>query len=121
MGCNYYAIKKADDELKTKICEAVNDNKFGLAMELMPKEIHIGKSSGGWQFIFNHHNWEYFQESLESLKEFLLSCDIFDEYNRAISSDAFWELVKNKSASMGDFEYGTLHFGLNFSNSTEFS
>ena len=79
MGCNYYAIQKATDDLKKKIIDAVNSNDFVLAKKMIPETIHIGKNSGGWKFCFNHNNWEYFEKSKESLEVFLLACEIYDE------------------------------------------
>ncbi len=125
MGCNYYAIKRATDDLKKEIIDAVNSNDFVLAKELMPEKIHVGKSSHGWKFCFNHNNWEYFEKSRESLEEFLLACDIYDEDGSKVSSDEFWEMVESKEFGKGHLfcngrRCGTMEFGLNFSDSTEF-
>ena len=126
MGCNYYAIPKATDDLKKKIIDAVNSNDFVLAKKMIPETIHIGKSSGGWKFCFNHNNWEHFEKSKASLEVFLLACEIYDEYDRQVTNDEFWEMVKAKEEGKGHLiwngqECGTMEFGLNFSNSTEFS
>lgn len=126
MGCNYYAIPKATDDLKKKIINAVKSNDFLLAKKMIPETIHIGKSSGGWKFCFNHNNWEHFDKSKESLEQFLLACDIHDEYDAPIPNNIFWELVKNKENDKGHLFFngqvcGTMEFGLNFSNSTHFS
>jgi hypothetical protein len=125
MGCNYYAIPKATEKLKNEIILAVNLEDFTTVKRLIPIEVHIGKSSGGWQFCFNHNNWQYFEKSKESLVAFLLACDIFDEYDRPVSNEEFWNLVENKKGGQAHLtwngsECGTMQFGLNFSNSTDF-
>lgn len=135
MGCNYYARPKATQELKDKIITAVNVGDFKTAKGLMPDEIHIGKSSHGWKFIFNHNDWQYFGKSLESLELFLLACDIFNEYGAPISNESFWEMVEEKKNGMDNKAYFNKypshhtgqaheqedHFGLFFSKNTEFS
>ena len=88
MGQNYYAIPKLNSRLKKKILEAVNSDDFMLAKKLIPEEIHIGKSSVGWKFLFNHNNWLYFSKSIESLKSFLLSSDIINQYGESITNDS---------------------------------
>ena len=120
MGCNYYAIPKATDSLKLEIIEKVVKNNFKAAKNLMPCEIHIGKSSAGWQFLFNHNNWEYFERNKSSLYKFLKKSDIIDEYGRIISYEDFITIIRNKqNEKFNDFE--TEYFGFNFCTSTEFS
>lgn len=148
MGTNYYAIPKATDELKKKIIEKVTAGELGLAKQLIPDHVHIGKSSAGWQFCFNHNNWEYFGKSLESLDAFIKAAQIEDEYGTPIDYDKFWAMVNSKKDGLDGKEYYTnwekynidfdgkpyprpsyvpanygqeTHFGLYFSDSTEFS
>lgn len=120
MGCNYYAIPKATNELKDKIISAVQLGEMRIAKDLIPDEIHIGKSSFGWKFLFNHNDWQYFEQSEESLKSFLSNCDIHDEYHRPIAYDDFWKMVDSKQ-EQSHTSYGTMQFDFNFSNSTDFS
>jgi len=121
MGTNYYAIPKATDDLKGKIIDKVNEGDFDYARKLMPDEVHIGKSSAGWQFMFNHNNWKYFKSTRDHLELFLKICNIKDEYDRAISYDDFWEMVEMKKDAKADHQYCSVYFGLQFSNSTDFS
>lgn len=121
MGTNYYAIKKPTKELKNQIIGAVEDDKWDIVISLTPKQIHIGKSSVGWQFIFDHQEWEYFDKSKESIKEFLSQCLITDEYGRDITNDDFWVMVANKEKYKADLVYGQTIDGLSFSNGIDFS
>ena len=80
MGTNYY--------LKTKPCDTC-----GHRME----ELHIGKSSGGWQFHFRG----YMEEEITSYKKWLeiienSGKEIMDEYGDVISIEQFKELVASK-------------------------
>lgn len=115
MGTNYYAIPIIDDETKRSVIDALNKNDFERARNLIPHRIHIGKSSIGWKFVFNHHDWVYFY-SLESLKDFLSKCRIIDEYGRDISNEAFWKLVESKKDGINGYEYYSNYDKYNFGN-----
>jgi len=121
MGTNYYAIKKADDETKAKIKLAIDRDDYITARDSIPELIHIGKSSGGWNFLFNNQNWRYFLGNRKSLNEFLSDCKIYDEYEHELSINEFWVMVDRKSSYKQEIEYGFIVDGLNFSNYTEFS
>ena len=120
MGTNYYTIPKLTEVKKSQIIEALNKEEFLKAKNLIPESIHIGKSSMGWQFIFNHNNWDHFSKSLNSLKEFISNNEIVDEYNSPLTTEEFWHLVKIKGSLSRD-PYTELHFKLIFSDSTQFS
>lgn len=148
MGCNYYATPKLTKELKNKIKEQIDTDQIGRARKLIPERVHVGKSSAGWQFLFNHNNWEYFDKSLESLEAFLMACDIEDEYGEPISYKDFWDMVDAKKHLIDGKEYYVnwdehnkdyktgkpyprpsyipndygeeIHFGLRFSTYTDF-
>lgn len=119
MGTNYYAIPKANEEIKVKIIKAICDDDWQTAHSLMPVKIHIGKSSGGWQFLFNHNNWEYYTS--KTLPEFLANCRLMNEYNEPVNINDFWHLVDRKGNDKPELEYGQLIDGLVYSNYTEFS
>lgn len=126
MGCNYYAKIKLTDELETQLIEAVKNHDFEKIKMLMPTNIHIGKSSIGWQFLFNHNNWKYFDENIESLRYFLLNSEIKDEYDEVMPSEKFLAMVELQKRFKPNLKYngektGEMLFGLNFSTSTDFS
>jgi len=58
-------------------------------------EIHIGKNSMGWKFLFNHNDWKYYK-NMEELKEFINSGRLVNEYGEEQNIEEFWELVENK-------------------------
>jgi hypothetical protein len=121
MGCNYYGRLKPTEELKQEMRALIDANEFDKLRAITPKYIHIGKSSYGWQFIFNHNNWKYFGKSERELRKFLHDCDIIDEYGKEISNIDFWNMVKSKKENDGCADDLTEWFGFMFSDSTDFS
>jgi len=79
MGTNYYT--------KDKECEHCGRH----------EEIHLGKSSAGWQFSFQYNGGRYYK-SVEEMKEWLKGRTITDEYGREVSHDEFWGLVDMKQS-----------------------
>lgn len=97
MGTNFYAriIPKEEDikwiqkeielYLSGKELE-INDD----ILEDAVKKIHLGKRSCGWQFLWQA-NPKYYQDNLESIKEFLSREDviIYNEYDDRFTVDEF--------------------------------
>ena len=93
MGSNYYL---------RKICEHCGRY----------DELHLGKSSAGWKFLFQK------SKLINNLAEaVVLTCtyDIYDEYGRRITPKEFWDMVleKQKEKSQTD-EYCEIIDGFNF-------
>lgn len=120
MGTNYYAMLKVSTETIEKIKAAADRNDMFAVRDLTPTPIHIGKSSGGWQFCFNHNDWQYFEPNRGSIGNFLRECIIRDEYGKFCSYEEFWKMVAVKCLDKID-AYGTIHDNLFFSKWTEFS
>ena len=159
MGTNFYAIEKISREKRDKIINLTsnmlidfeyNDNitrtweeyQESITKEL-PKPIHLGKRSAGWQFLWDYpaiyngmfktHFWEMNNEyeiNLNTIKEFLKDKIIFDEYENEYTLDSFLEEIKDvlyKKDGLDDGmngEYSTQYFisnGLRFSRFTGFS
>ena len=159
MGTNFYAIEKISREKRDKIINLTsnmlidfeyNDNitktweeyQESITKEL-PKPIHLGKRSAGWQFLWDYpaiyngmfktHFWEMNNEyeiNLNTIKEFLKDKIIFDEYENKYTLDSFLEEIKNVLYKTDDLddgmngEYSTQYFisnGLRFSRFTGFS
>lgn len=79
------AIKMYNEyQLETTIKNIVDD--------YIPKEIHLGKRSGGNQFCWDWHQGVYFEPNLQSIKNFLSDPDliIYDEYYKVLSVDEFF-------------------------------
>lgn len=112
MGTNYYYIRKIEDSDRVELNERIDEvkrilNETGNARDLKlhlsamldhieydmkDTTIHIGKRSSGWQFLFNHNDFEYYEPTLESIKAFLNSPGgkIIDEYGEEYTADEFW-------------------------------
>ena len=78
MGTNYYAIKK-----KPRIVKIYD-------------EIHLGKSSVGWKFVFQeqeqYHNFEEFKDFILNNNEWIIK----DEYGKEISPNNLLKLIEEK-------------------------
>lgn len=112
MGTNFYYIRKIEDSDKEELNKRLDDVKRILNDDGNPRElrgsvsylldyieydmkktsIHIGKRSCGWQFLFNHNDFEFYGPTLESIKAFLNNPDgkIIDEYGKEYTADEFW-------------------------------
>lgn len=77
MGTNYYARQNE--------CE-----KCGQYTEL-----HIGKSSWGWLFLFQYNGGEHYK-NIEEMKRWLKGKSIYDEYGEKETHKEFWEMVEAK-------------------------
>lgn len=80
MGTNYYA--------KTHECE--HCGRFD--------EVHLGKSSHGWQFTFQYNGGQYYK-TVDEMKIWLSDKNIKDEYGKTISHPDFWNMVKSKQGA----------------------
>lgn len=91
MGTNYY--------VKLDVCKSC-----GRPIDT----IHLGKSSAGWKFMFQCNN--NFYKDIKSLKEWLKSKVIENEYGEKISKKDFWNMVKikQKEKAAGGTEHGLI-------------
>lgn len=79
MGTNYYAILNKCDK-----CGRYDS-------------IHLGKSSSGWQFVFQYNGGEYYK-NIEEMEDWLIGKEIRDENGNVVSHDDFWNMVREKQA-----------------------
>lgn len=82
MGTNYYA--------KINICHTCHRPE---------EEIHLGKSSWGWQFLFAYNDGDYYKD-VAQLKDWLKDKEIFDEYDRPVTHEDFWKMIEDKQATV---------------------
>jgi hypothetical protein len=54
--------------------------------------IHIGKRSGGWKFLWNFHNNKYYSNK-EELLAFIRSGRVVDEYGTLVDTEEFIEMA----------------------------
>ena len=118
MGNNFFLIPKADEELKKLVNDLLDDEDYDEIRNILPEKIHIGKSSMGWEFLFNHNDMEYYNKSKLDMIEFTQSGKIVDEYDRELTDEEFWAMVDRKvggyteKTRMEEFpeEYGNMIF-----------
>lgn len=92
MGTNYYIKKYMTPEQKKEVIDAINNDQYDEARDIMNeiKDIHIGKRSAGWKFLWDANDFKYFKPTKESLIEWLKSGQIIDEYDQEFTFDEFW-------------------------------
>ncbi|HUV26578.1 MAG TPA: hypothetical protein VMW34_04350 [Anaerolineales bacterium] len=94
MGTNYY--------FRYKICDGCGSY----------KERHVGKSSGGWKFLFRAYPEHYDRPIIKTKDDW----DVFiaahpngcivDEYELEHSIHEFWEMVESKQKEGPNMHYG---------------
>ena len=153
MGTNFYCrkIDRKHRKMFSKDLSALNEhislnidnpevnlleevNRFISDYRDFEKEIHLGKRSYGWQFLWDYHDGKYFNSNLDSIKEFLSQDDIiiYDEYGNFYEVEQLFNdelancLYKDATHNDGmDGEYSEYYFksedGLRFSKFEDFS
>lgn len=93
MGTNFYLKRRLSQEQKKELKDFIDDDNYKDAKNLLlyTDKIHIGKRSAGWKFLWNVHNFEFFDPDEESIYEWLKSKDSFivDEYEKVYSFEEF--------------------------------
>lgn len=90
MGTNFYLRKKLSAQEKELAKQYIDEDKHEELKQLIPEDIHIGKRSGGWKFLWDAHFFEYFEPTKESLLDWLHSGQIIDEYGEEFTFEQFW-------------------------------
>lgn len=135
MGTNYYAYIIPSKERKKELCEAIEANDFHLIQqltnemygrlertfdnELIGSEVHLGKASGGWKFLWNPNVYvvrnchmeevngsrRYISDpdtplylyplTKQGLHDFIFRDDvlIYDEYEELQDKEEFWQMA----------------------------
>lgn len=126
MGTNYYGKKiPTQQELKSIAEMVLEGHIFAAKVQIESFEkIHIGKSSAGWRFCFNHQGEKWLDFS--DFKKFVSQFEIFDEYGTPYTQDEFWEMVEKKQKApnclhnSSNPEWYKIVGEYEFSSSTEF-
>jgi len=97
MGTNFYCAYRITPEKHKTLQELLDKNMYKELIDTLmnfTKEIHIGKRSCGWQFLFESGPWEC---NLQSIKDFLSQPDIeiYDEYGIYFTSEEFWKEIED--------------------------
>lgn len=120
MGTNYYGIKIPTEKEKEEIKKAVDGDEWGLVSDMLPERIHLGKSSAGWEFCFDHNYWQYFGKDYSQIKSFIEGCSIFDEYGSSVTHEEFWGKVNYKKGELRGHDDIIVN-GLRFASYSDFS
>ena len=88
-----YNIDNIELDLVEKVKEFIESNSD------LEEEIHLGKRSYGWQFLWDYHNGKYFKPNLESIKNFLSQDNIaiYNEYGEHFTVDQLFNDELNNS------------------------
>lgn len=127
MGKNYYARRiPTHGEILEVIAELAQGNLGDAEVKLsnLTDQIHLGKSSAGWRFLFNHNDWKYYQD-IGDMVMWLNDYQIFDEYGEDHTGEEFWKMVANKqqetpAVRKGNPDWYVLKGEFEFSTSTNF-
>lgn len=122
MGTNYYGYKKPTLEILNEIAQLALKGELHSIKSKIDEyvtNVHIGKSSAGWKFLFdkNEKEWKTFAE----YKSWVENYQIRTEYQEEVSQEEFWEKVESKQnckSSVG--EHCTDLDGYDFSTSNDF-
>lgn len=141
MGTNYYARIIPKEEDKQKLKKAIDDNDFSVIESMVAEmynplneythkggEIHLGKSSCGWKFLWNsniheycdgyfddsnhfipvYKYWKPYEPTKEGITTFVMKEDviIYDEYGEVQDKQKFLDFAFNKEGIDGK-EYQT--------------
>jgi hypothetical protein len=100
MGTNFYVKRKLKTEDEVNGMKYLQNGDYAELKDLMDekmKPVHIGKSSCGWQFLFNWNLGKYYDANRQSIKEYLEKSDgLYDEYGEPMDLDEFWKMVDSK-------------------------
>lgn len=89
MGTNFYLRNKLSQKEKEIAKQYIDENKYDEVREMLPNDIHIGKRSYGWKFLWDAHFFKYYKPTKKSLFDWLQSGQIIDEYGDEFTFDQF--------------------------------
>ena len=103
MGTNFYAILPVKKKTTNKLRELadkledtsqkvnVENELYEIGEELKDHEVHLGKRSCGWAFLWDANNLKYYEPTLASIKKFIDDnhAKIQDEYGEKFTWDEF--------------------------------
>ena len=126
MGTNYFKvlpltqddIDKLDNILEQVKSEIMEDGEISYETkeqfeEFSKRKIHLGKSSIGWQFLWNHNDGKYYDPNLKSIEKFLNEPgEIIDENGEKYTSQSFMDDIRHKLYNTKDTHNAELYHKL---------
>lgn len=96
MGTNFYVKIKLTEAQKKSINEYLSKDDYKSARDILDNtnDIHIGKHSYGWKFLWNVNNFKYFGKSKKEMFDWLKDKDIIDEYDKHYTFDQFIKRIR---------------------------
>lgn len=101
MGTNFYykiPLKKRDKDILHEMVDKfpeIDTYELREKLEELEKghDIHLGKRSYGWQFLWDYHKGELYGASLKSIKKYINDKGgvIMNEYGEKFSTEEFFE------------------------------
>ena len=104
MGTNYYLRRKLSINERQEIIDDIIFCRYDDARDKLPKDIHIGKKSCGWKFLWNANRFKNFKPSKDSIMSFLRSGQIIDEYGRWLTYEEFLDVISRNIDDGYDLE-----------------
>lgn len=102
MGTNFYAVLPVKKRKTNKLRELadkldagqnvdIEGEMYDISQDLKCHEIHLGKRSYGWAFLWDANDLKYYEPTLESIKKFIdnNNAKIIDEYGVEFTWDQF--------------------------------
>ena len=90
MGTNFYLRRKLSQDEKQYIINCINNDDWSEVRGCLPEDVHIGKRSGGWKFLWDAHFFRYYKPNKQALFDWLKSGQIIDEYGNEFTFKEFW-------------------------------
>lgn len=126
MGTNYFKvlpltqdeIGKLDNLLEQVKSEIMESGEISYETkeqfeEFSKRKIHLGKSSKGWQFLWNHNNGKYYDPNLKSIEKFLNEPgEIINENGEKYTPQSFMEEIRHKLYNTKDTHNAELYHTL---------
>lgn len=125
MGKNFYGKQIPTAEHLNKIAQQVLQGELGVVKTMLKsfEEVHIGKSSVGWRFLFDGNNQEW--KTIQQYKDWIANYEIYDEYGNKYTQEEFWKMVEEKQSEVAASKKSNPNWyivvdGYEFSTSTNF-
>lgn len=96
MGMNFYVKVKLTSKQKDEIRHYLLEDRYDIIRALLDEaeDIHIGKSSAGWKFLWDVNNFKYFGKSKQEMFDWLKDKDIIDEEDRHYTFEQFLKRIR---------------------------